>query len=226
MTVRGKSPTRRAALGLAGLALLTLGACTTPFKADVARFQQLPPPQGQSFTVTSLDPALAGGIEFGMYADMVTKEMSELGYVQASDPANADMVVSFAYRIDNGREKVVSDGGWGAGWGPGWGPGFIGRRGFVGAYYWGFYDPFIYGPGFNDVYSYTVYTSALDLQIDRVADNQRLFEGRAEAQSRSKRLQYLVPNLIDALFTDFPGKSGETVRISIAPEEKKVRRID
>jgi len=30
-----------------------------------------------------------------------------------------------------------------------------------------------------------------------------------------------VPNLVEAMFTGFPGNSGETVRISIAPEKKR-----
>jgi hypothetical protein len=65
------------------------------------------------------------------------------------------------------------------------------------------------------------------VKIDRRADGQRLFEGRAEAASRSNRLGYHVPNLVEALFTDFPGNSGETVRISIAPEDgrKTVRPV-
>jgi len=29
-----------------------------------------------------------------------------------------------------------------------------------------------------------------------------------------------VPNLVDAMFTGFPGNSGETVRISIKPEDQ------
>lgn len=69
--------------------------------------------------------------------------------------------------------------------------------------------------------SYTVYTSGISLKIDRKADGQRLFEGKAEAASLSNRLQYLVPNLVEAMFTDFPGNSGETVRISVAPEKKR-----
>jgi len=39
------------------------------------------------------------------------------------------------------------------------------------------------------------------------------------AVSTSNKLQYLVPNLVEAMFTGFPGNSGETVRISIAPEK-------
>ena len=45
-----------------------------------------------------------------------------------------------------------------------------------------------------------------------------VFEGKAEALSRSKNLTYLVPNLVEAMFTNFPGNSGERVRISVAPE--------
>ena len=59
------------------------------------------------------------------------------------------------------------------------------------------------------------------MKIDRKADGVRLFEGKAEAVSTSNRLQHLVPNLVEAMFTNFPGNSGETVRISVAPEKKK-----
>ena len=61
------------------------------------------------------------------------------------------------------------------------------------------------------------------MKIDR-NDGVRLFEGKAEAVSTSNRLQYLVPNLVEAMFTGFPGNSGETVRISVAPERQPVRR--
>ena len=49
-------------------------------------------------------------------------------------------------------------------------------------------------------------------------------EGRAEAQSRDNKLQTIVPNLVEAMFTDFPGRSGETKRISVAPENMPVQR--
>jgi hypothetical protein len=51
-----------------------------------------------------------------------------------------------------------------------------------------------------------------------------LFEGKAQAVSTSNHLQYLVPNLVEAMFTDFPGDSGQTVRISVAPERQPVKR--
>ena len=200
-----------------------LSACATPFKADVSRFAApLPAPQGQSFAVVPEDPKLAGGLEFATYANSVAAEMQELGYTRAATPESADLLVRFDYRVDGGRERVRTDfnGVGAAGFGP-WG-----RWGGWGGGGWGlgFNDPFFGGP---DVRSYTIYTSGIDLKIDRAADGQRLFEGKAEAVSRSNRLPRLVPNLVDALFTGFPGNSGETVRITIRDDnEKTVRAVD
>ncbi|MGD9665708.1 MAG: DUF4136 domain-containing protein, partial [Novosphingobium sp.] len=197
-----------------------------PFKADVSRFQsQLPAPQGQSFAVVADDPALEGGLEFAQYAQLVDDQMEKLGYTPAST-ADATLIVRFDYGVDGGRERVRSTG---YARDPFFSP-WYGYNGYWRGYYgysrpwgYGFYDPWFGGP---EVTSYTVYTSGIDLKIDRKADGARLFEGKAEAVSTSNRLQYLVPNLVEAMFTDFPGNSGETVRISIAPEKTTVKKID
>ncbi|APE29266.1 putative lipoprotein transmembrane [Aurantiacibacter gangjinensis] len=224
----------------ATLPLLAMGlaACATPFRADVSRFEaQLPAPQGQSFYVVADDPALAGGLEFSLYADHVEDEMEDLGYVQAASPEDATLLVRFDYGVDDGRERIRTTGaGFGA-YDPFWGSwgtfrrpvAFRDRRGrtriaYVPTRRWGYgwHDPFFHRGA--DVRSYTVYTSGIDLKIDDAASGERLFEGSAQAASRSDRLQYLVPNLVEAMFTDFPGNSGETVRISIAEEDQPVRR--
>lgn len=222
-------------LGLAAMtgAALALAGCATPFKADVARFQtQLPAPQGQSFVVEAGNPSLAGGIEFSQYANLVAGELTRYGYRPAARGENADLVVRMDYGVDKGRERVVSSPGFGDPWYGGYGGygrGFYrpvivtgrgGRR-----YVYGYRDPFLwggFGPGWGgtDVSSYTVYTSGLNLQINRAADGSRLFEGQAEAQSRDNNLQTIVPNLVEAMFTGFPGNSGERVRITVAPPEK------
>lgn len=227
-------------LKLASVPLLLAGlaACATPFRADVSRFQtQLPAPAGQTFAVVADDPALAGGLEFSQYADFVEAEMQQLGYTQAASPESADLLVRFDYGVGPGRERIRSTGFRDPFYDPWHGYRIVhrpvvvktseGKRiAYVPTRTWGygFHDPwFNRGP---DITSYTVYTSGIDLTIDRAADGERLFEGNAQAVSTSNRLQYLVPNLVDAMFTDFPGNSGETVRISIAPEDKVVRRHD
>lgn len=249
MTTRSKGWGRTLKLASVPMILAGLAACATPFKADVSRFQtQLPAPQGESFTVVAEDPGLAGGLEFSQYADLVETQMTRLGYSEAASPEDATLLVRFDYGVDNGRERVRTTGFNDPFYSPwhGYRSGF-GRGGF---YRSPFYRPAFYrtrdgrlirtryrsspwGYGFNDrwfggadVTSYTVYTSGIDMKIDRAGNGERLFEGKAQALSTSNRLQYLVPNLVEAMFTDFPGNSGETVRISIKPEEKTVRRVD
>jgi hypothetical protein len=220
-------------LAFVPLALAALAACASSFRADVSRFEsQLPAPAGQTFTVVADDPAMAGGIEFRHYAQLVADRMAALGYTPVNNPSDAQLLVRFDYGVDNGRERVRSTGvgyrdPFYSSW-YGYRPVFYRtpqgtRVGYVPYRSWGYgwNDSF-----FNDrdVYSYTVYTSGIELKIDRASDGQRVFEGQAEAASTSNRLQYLVPNLVEAMFTDFPGNSGETVRISVAPEDQRAQR--
>ncbi len=238
MTIKSKFS--RLALLAVPLAL-ALSACATNFKANVSRFQaELPAPAGQTFAVVAQDARDQGGLEFSQYASLVAARMQRLGYVPGA-PENADLIVKFYYGVDQGRDRIRSTGfgdpfwgGWGGPFGYG-GPGFYGRgfygRGFgYGGLWGGGFGPWggfggYGGPwgggGFNSVDVVTIFTSGIDLKIDRRADGKRLFEGKAEAASSSNRLPYLVPNLVEAMFTGFPGNNGETVRISIAPEKKK-----
>jgi len=223
--------TRGLKLAAIPMLLAGLAACATPFRADVSRFEsRLPAPQGQTFAVVAEDPALAGGLEFSRYADFVEEEMRELGYSEASSPESASLLVRFDYGVDNGRERVRSTGFGDPFYRPWYGYSRFGysRMGYRGFGYspwsYGWHDPFFGGGYGGRVDSYTIYTSGVELKIDDRASGQRLFEGDAQAVSTSNRLQYLVPNLVEAMFTDFPGNSGETVRISIAPEDQPVRR--
>ncbi|MEP2735623.1 MAG: DUF4136 domain-containing protein [Erythrobacter sp.] len=224
-------------LKLASVPLLIAGlaACASPgFKADVSRFQtQLPAPTGESFAVVADDPKLAGGLEFAQYARSVEAQMARLGYAPAT-PENASLLVRFDYGVDKGREKLRRTGfqdpfydPWYRGYRGGFYRSRFRSRGFYrprGAWGYGFYDPWFGG---SEVRSITIYTSGIDMKIDRTATGERLFEGKAEAVSTSNRLPYLVPNLVEAMFTDFPGgTSGETLRITIKPEETKVRRVN
>jgi hypothetical protein len=225
---------RAAKIAVVSAALAGLAACATNFNANVSHFSsQLPAPTGQTFTVVPEDPALANGLEFHQYAQAVADHLASLGYRPVDNPHDATLLVRFGYGVDRGRERVTSTPGFG--YDPFYSPWYSyptvyrGRHGraFIaarpyGPWGFGWYDPFFGGA---DIQSYTVYTSGIDLKIDRAVDGARLFEGKAQAVSTSNHLQYLVPNLIEAMFTDFPGNSGETVRISIAPEGKTVKRV-
>jgi hypothetical protein len=220
-------------------ALLALSACATGLPTQVSRFQAMPVPQGQTFYIQPVNQRDQGGIEFSRYADLVRQRLMAEGFNPVPSPAQANFVVSLDYGVDQGQQKVVTYPGTGFGSGLGYGGfGGLGYGGFYRPYYsrfgyfgrrhhpfyYGWNDPF-WGSGFDypEVRSYTVYTSYLDMDIKRTGDGQSLFEGTAKARSRTDELQVLVPNLVEAMFTNFPGRSGETVRITV-PNPPRGRR--
>lgn len=210
-----KTSKMRLLAALAPLAVLGLSACTTGFQANVSRFQQMPVSNGQSFTVQTENPKLAGGLEFAQYAALVAQQLEAKGYKTSASPQGAALVVNLDYGVDNGQQKVVSRPGVYSHYNRFWyGP-------WRHPYYWGWDDPFWYSPfGAPEVDSYTVYTSYLKVDIARTADGQKLFEGKAKARSSDDSLPRLVPNLIAAMFTDFPGRSGEEIKITVPPERR------
>lgn len=219
-----------AAAVLLGASALGLSACATGFPAKVSRFQAMPAPQGQSFVVVPLDARNIGGLEFSRYADMVGQAMQAQGYVRAASIDQATMVVRVGYGVDQGTTRYVREpfsygrysrfGAFGYS-GYGWGRPYYSRYGrYHSPFFYGWDDPFWYSPFDNDIRSYTSYRSQLDVDIRRKVDNASLFEGKAQARSTTDNLGKLVPNLIEAMFTGFPGRNGETVRITVPPERK------
>jgi hypothetical protein len=118
--------------------------------------------------------------------------------------------------------RYVEDPAPGGLWGPYWGSPFYRPRfgwGWGGGYLLGWNDPFWYGDGID---SYVEYHSQVDLHIRASGTNAPLFDGRAQARSETNRLDVVVPSLVGAMFTGFPGRNGETVRITI-PTRPAVR---
>jgi hypothetical protein len=202
-----------------GAAAIALSACATALDTRVTRYQAMPAPQGQTFAVVPVGGmAATGGLEFQRYAGIVAQQLAARGYTPAADPASASMLVQLGYGVDHGQVRVVSDpfvGGYG--YGGLYGGSFFyprfGRFGRFGSpFYYGWNDPFWYG---NGVDSYVEYHSEVDLHIRAKGTNQPLFDGRAQARSETNRLDVVLPSLIEALFTGFPGQNGETVKITI-----------
>jgi hypothetical protein len=220
-----------AASAALGLAAVALSACATGLNTRVTRYQPASIPAGQSFAVVPFGGAPNN--EFTRYSAMVSQQLEAQGYRNAAAPQDADMLVRFGYGVDEGRTEIVQDPyfpsssyGWGGfgGWGIYGGRPYWSRwSGYP--FYYGWDDPFWYGGyggygGYGRIHEYTVYKSQLDMDIVRRSDGAPLFEGHAQARSETDELDALVPNLVDAMFTGFPGKNGETVKITI-PARKK-----
>ena len=204
----------------APLALLGLSACATGLPTEVSRFQAMPAPQGESFVIVPGEAGEKGGLEFSQYAGLVRQHLVGLGYSEAPSREQASFVVELDYGVDEGRDRIVARPDPFPRWGFGYGRPYYSRFGYYGRYrspfYYGWHDPFLFDDGWGTrLETYTVYTSHLEMDIRRNGDGQPLFEGRAEARSGEDDLTVLVPNLVEAMFTDFPGRSGETVRITV-----------
>ncbi len=225
---------------LLGASAVGLAGCATGLPTQVSRFQAMPAPAGQTFYVVNAS-GQPGGLEFGRYAQLVSQHLQARGYRPAGAPQVADMLVKLDYGVDEGEREVRVDpmmarraydpfyrsfyDPWGSGFY--YGRPYYSRYGYGGRYrdpfYYGWGDPFFYGSrlgyggygGRDAIREYTVYESELDMDIVRRADNAALFEGNAQARSSTDELGVLVPNLIEAMFTGFPGRSGETVKITV-----------
>jgi hypothetical protein len=237
-------PIRKFAAAVAlSVAAIGLTACATGLNTRVTRYSAAAIAPGQTFFIQPAQ-GVAPSLEFNRYGAMVAQQLEARGFRPAVSPQAADMVVRVGYGIDEGTTEYVDDRpmGWGPGYGGfgGYGPyrfgwrdpfydpfwGSYGRRPFYsrwggGPFYYGWDDPFWYASGspygYGGVREYTVYKSRLDMDIVRKADNAPLFEGHAQARSQTDNSDVLVPDLITAMFTGFPGRNGETVKITVPP---------
>jgi hypothetical protein len=216
-----------AAAAILGIAVMGLSACAESLNTTVSRYQAMPAPQGQTFIVVPGDGMAAnGGLEFQRYAALVAQQLQARGYSPAASAQSASMVVQLGYQVGPGQVRYVEEpfqgGRYGFGpWGPygGFGdpfysPFYYPRFGFGSPYSWGWNDPFWYGAGAG-ISSYVEYHSGVDLHIRTAGTNQPLFDGNAQARSETNRLDVVIPSLVDALFTGFPGRNGEVVKITI-----------
>jgi hypothetical protein len=176
----------------------------------------MPAPQGQSFVIVPQNPSDMGGLEFSRYAELVAQGMEAQGYARAPSINQATMVVQVGYGVGEPQTEIRTYPSHYGGYGYGWGYPFYGHR----SYYWGWADPFWYGYD-DSIRTYTYYITELDIDIRRKVDNASLFEGNAKARSRTDELARTVPSLVEAMFTGFPGNSGETLKITIPPEGKQ-----
>jgi len=210
-----------AAAAFLGVAALGLSACANTLNTEVSRYQAMPAPQGQTFVVVPGEGMAAnGGLEFQRYAGIVAQQLQARGYTPAASPQNASMTVQLGYGVDRGQVRITSDPFPRYGFG---GPFYYPRFGFHSPFYYGWDDPFGYdGYGGRGIDSYVEYHSQIDLHIRAAGTNAPLFDGRAQARSQTNRLDVLVPSLVEALFTGFPGRNGEVVKITV-PRPQPVR---
>jgi len=200
---RGPVMRRLAALCL----LMLLGACTTPIvQADVTRFNAFGPgPNAATFTIEP-EQGQVGSLEFQDYASQVANALAAQGWRPVAPGGGASATrVQLSWGL--GPANTVT---WqsptsvygGYGWGP------YGHSYGAGM---GWYDPFPYW----ETRSATYWPKWLSVRILEARGGRVLFEGRAVAEGTRREIAPVMPYLIRALFTGFPGANGSTVRVQV-----------
>lgn len=208
-------------------AVLVLAGCATPkyVVSDVTRYHSLgaAPAAGQTFAIVAVDDDQRESLAFQQFADQINARLTSLGLRQYSGSGNlsgADYVVNLRYAVYGPTPDVrTRSSGFSAGFGFGhyrpWG---------YGGYGFG-YDPW-------DHYQYTdtrqLFVRRVELDIYRGATyasdrKERVFEGRAVSAGLNGQIEPVMPYILEALFENFPGRSGEThtVSVEVPPEVER-----
>jgi hypothetical protein len=193
------------------LAVFALAACASPkyVVSDVTRFHSLPPSaNGATFVIATVDADQGQSLAFHQYADQVTGKLMSMGLKPfTGSTEGADYVVTLRYDVRGPTPDIESRT---TNWG--FGAGFYGRH----SAFWGGWDE-----------PYDNYTDTRQLFMRRVEldmykgstyntpNRERVFEGRAISAGQNGQIEPVMPYILDAMFKNFPGRSGETQRVSI-----------
>lgn len=192
----------------------TLVSCGT-VQSDVTRFHTLPPRgSGQTFVIRSATSRNA--LEFEVYASRVASHLKEYGWMQIG-PGSADFNVFMAYKMGGSHERhgsvpIVGQTGGGTTYHSGSVNTYGSSGSAYGSYSGSSYTPATFGVVGSATYSETVYDRYLDIKI-RDRAGRAVFEGRVVSTGSNSEIAAVLPQMIDSLFTGFPGESGKTKRI-------------
>lgn len=194
----------RAAL-VAATALVASCAGPGAQRADVTRFHLGQPVARSTVFVTPANPADAASLEFRTYAAAVTEELRQAGFTPAPSLQQAEITAVLGARQTT-REALSG----GSGLSVGIGGGTFGRNVGIG----GSLNIPVGQRRPNEIV-----VSMIELQLKRRSENSVMWEGRAMTEARGgtqgSALSAVVPALADALLRDFPGPSGQTVRVKL-----------
>ena len=183
------------------LAAVALSACANNRpQADVTRFHLGQPIPKGTLYVASADPKLAGTLEARAYNAAVEAELQRLGFTMAQQ-TEAEYLAVVAVTQEQ-RQGLPRNSGVSIGIGGGFGSGNVGMGGSVQV------------PVGGQKQGSTVTTTTLAVTITRQSDKSTVWEGRAVGESSATPAAD-VPKLASMLFRDFPGVSGQTVRVNL-----------
>lgn len=191
------------------IAAALAAGCATEFGggaqsgASVTRFHLGQPIARGEIAVEPADRSEAGTLEFAQLAAPIERELTRLGWTVVQGNARSEQVA--VVRVDQGSREARSRSGLSIGVGGGTG-GY--RGGGVGVGVGGTIPLGRAGP---------IIVTDLGIRIQRRSDATVAWEGRAQMEARigapGSDAREATDRLARALFQDFPGESGRTIRV-------------
>lgn len=193
--------------------LFALSACANSYNADVVRFYDQPLKPNATVKIRPAS-GFENGPEFRLYADMVIKKLSGLGFQPAKD-SEPELIVEISYgvREQSYRHRFYSSL-------IGFYPGFY-QFGYTPIYYPRYYSSFWFGSRMYDpfFYPYDPYFVPKNERVLNMSilkpDGTVMYEGRVTSVGYTGQLSKGMPYLVEALFKNFPGESGVVTNITI-----------
>lgn len=189
------------------IALPLLAACTPILRGDVVTFHEGPLPMGETIRVEAIDPAKGETLEFRQYARQISEELLDAGYQPVGADEQAQLIARLDYSVMPGPVDVRLE---------------RGPHVYYHFSYGRFRYPYYIGMMNRwepEVRSTPAYIRSLSMVIVNdgsiEGEGERLFEARVESIGSERQLPEIMPYLISALFSNFPGESGVTKVVTI-----------
>lgn len=207
------------------LALVIISGCVAPHVVtnNIAFYEDSYSPKG-SIAVVSADSSVNGSLEFAAYKKKFENKLSMVGYRIELDPSNADYIALVAYGIDSGETSAVSTPIFGkTSGGATRSSGTVyGASGSV-SYSSSSYTMPTYGVVGSSTKSVTTYNRAVAIDIVEARSFEagmpkKVYEGRTKSKGSCSIIAEVFDEMLDAMFSDFPGENGRNRRKEVPGE--------
>jgi Domain of unknown function (DUF4136) len=202
-----------AAAAMAASVLALAGCSSAPpvIRSNVTTFHEWPDTLPDKTYVFERTKEQDNSLEYRSYENLVRGELNRLGFTEAAEGSRPSLkaAMNFASSVRDVRViyPVVYDPYWR---GPAW-------RGFRRPYY----DPFWYGPPTVEEReaNFELYTRSLRLTLAQLPTGKQLYETTVVSQGQNPSLATVMPYMVRAAFTNFPGRNGVTQQIDVQMQQ-------
>lgn len=198
---------------------LVLTGCGSFVRTNSTTFHGDSSEERGAIAVLPLDDQQRESLSFKSVSEYLLRKLSEKGYTPTKNPAEAKFLTFISYGIDNGKSTVSSVPIFGqTGGGTSYSSGTVTGSGGGYANYSGTTTTMkTYGVVGNAVSSGTEFKRDVNIDIYKVTESKpvKKYELRGVSYGSCGTINGILPNIIDGMFTEFPGQSGKSKSVDI-----------